>query len=171
MKNTTIGILAVLFIIGIASVSAFGGFWNTQDKDAIRTAIQNKDFATWKSLMEAQLTEDNFNQITSHVGAGNGQGFGQNQAVQDTIEANDYDAWKTAIADTPRGEEMLSKINADNFSQFVAMHEARQSGDFETANSIADALGISPGFMGRGQGFGQGMGKGQGRGMHKFGSD
>ena len=30
---------------------------------AIQTAIDKKDFETWKSLMEAQLTEENFNKL------------------------------------------------------------------------------------------------------------
>ena len=30
---------------------------------AIQGAIDKKDFATWKSLMEAQLTEENFNKL------------------------------------------------------------------------------------------------------------
>jgi hypothetical protein len=30
---------------------------------SIQTAIDNNDFATWKSLMESQLTQDNFNKL------------------------------------------------------------------------------------------------------------
>jgi len=31
--------------------------------DSLNLAIQNDDFATWKSLIESQLTQDNFNRI------------------------------------------------------------------------------------------------------------
>lgn len=36
--------------------------FNTQ----VQTAIKNNDFATWKSLMESQLTQDNFNNLVTN---------------------------------------------------------------------------------------------------------
>ncbi len=85
MKNKTLfGILAFAFIalLGIGIVAAQGkfGFLNSltvEDKEilqiqhqAIQDAIENKDFASWKSLheqriafMQSQLTEENFNKI------------------------------------------------------------------------------------------------------------
>jgi hypothetical protein len=32
----------------------------------VQTAIKNNDFATWKSLMESQLTQDNFNTLVAN---------------------------------------------------------------------------------------------------------
>ena len=45
----------------------------SEQQDAMQTAMQNKDYATWKSLMEdrisemqSQITEDNFNTMVEH---------------------------------------------------------------------------------------------------------
>lgn len=85
MKNKyALGIasIAIITILGIgfalASPFEFGnGLMNSdmteEEKtemqeymEAIQTAIKNKDFDTWKSLIEAQLTKENFDKIKSN---------------------------------------------------------------------------------------------------------
>lgn len=78
-----VGIFAtVLIAIGIVAacggfggIGGFGGFIpgnstnSTQMKDfynQVQNAIKNNDFNTWKSLMESQLTQDNFNKLVSN---------------------------------------------------------------------------------------------------------
>jgi hypothetical protein len=70
-KNLGILMVAIIAVIGAGLVSAYGfgkGFMNQnlseEEKDAmidqenaIRTAIQNNDFATWKSLMEEKIAQ------------------------------------------------------------------------------------------------------------------
>lgn len=83
------GIAAVFLIavLGVGAVSAFGfgdGFMKMElgdedreemqaQMDAIQTAIENRDYDAWKSLMEEriakmqeQLTGENFEQIVEH---------------------------------------------------------------------------------------------------------
>ena len=68
--------MAAIAILAVGAVSAFGFGWfnpngsngeNSTDMQAfhqeVQTAIQNDDYATWKSLMESQLTEENFQNI------------------------------------------------------------------------------------------------------------
>jgi hypothetical protein len=78
MKNNKalLGILAfsILLLLGTSMVAAIpngqgkhmrgekNDFFE-QDHEAMRTAIENNDFASWKSLMESRITEDNFNQM------------------------------------------------------------------------------------------------------------
>ncbi len=85
-QKTLLGIFAfsIVAILGLSVVSAFGfgqDFMNhgiTQEEktemqnemETMKTAIENNDYETWKSLMEeqiekmqAQITEENFNQI------------------------------------------------------------------------------------------------------------
>lgn len=66
-KKYTIGVFAVLLIALVAGVSAYGfgmgNGMNQDDKDALMTAVENKDFETWKTLMQNQITEDKFNEI------------------------------------------------------------------------------------------------------------
>ncbi|MBS3079817.1 hypothetical protein J4218_06860 [Candidatus Pacearchaeota archaeon] len=82
-------VLLITAVIGVSMVSAFG-FGNglmkqditdedrtlMQEKhEQMKSAIENKDYATWKTLMEeqiakmqSQITEDNFNKIVeNHV--------------------------------------------------------------------------------------------------------
>ncbi|MEK6945369.1 MAG: hypothetical protein AABW63_01095 [Nanoarchaeota archaeon] len=77
MKKTKLGVFivgAVFVALLIGSVAAFGfgnGFMKSNAtasekkafRDDIKTAIENNDFATWKSLMESQLTQENFNAL------------------------------------------------------------------------------------------------------------
>jgi len=98
------------------------------------------------------------------AGQQNGQGGnGQMEEVRQAVENNDYNAWVELTTGTPRGEEMLEKINADNFYLLNEMHQARQDGDLEKAKEIADQLGIEVGPFG-GERMGKG-GKGMGRQM------
>lgn len=67
---------------------------------------------------------------------------GQNNAVRDAIENNDYSAWKEAVAEMPNGENILAKIDESNFSQLVKMHTLMQSGDRDAAEEIREELGL-----------------------------
>ena len=73
----SLAIIAILGV-GVAVASPLGkgiGFMDNSNlssaektemqaqMQAIQTAIDKKDFETWKSLMEAQLTEENFNKL------------------------------------------------------------------------------------------------------------
>jgi hypothetical protein len=74
--------LAMIAVLGVSAVSAFGngiGFGSLNDEDmedfeiqqnAMRTAIENEDYQTWKSLvenriakMQGDLTEENFGRV------------------------------------------------------------------------------------------------------------
>ena len=85
MKKIALGIfaLSVIALLGVGITTAFPfGVGKSDMKqnlteaeqaevqvfhDALETAIENEDFDTWKSLMESQLTEENFNNIiTNH---------------------------------------------------------------------------------------------------------
>ena len=79
-KTTTVVvvlIIAVMFVtLGIVSAySFFGkghsfngkekiGFNNTLENE-IQTAIKNRDYNSWKNLMESQLTQENFNKLVA----------------------------------------------------------------------------------------------------------
>lgn len=81
MKKITLGVFvfSVIALLGVGMVAAFPfGFGKgqmAQDlteeeqtemkafQDSLQTAIENEDFDSWKSLMESQLTEENFNKM------------------------------------------------------------------------------------------------------------
>jgi hypothetical protein len=60
------------------------------------------------------------------------------QAIKAAIEAGDFNAWLEAVGDSPLAEI----ITAENFDQFIQMHNLRQAGDIEAAQAIAEELGL-----------------------------
>lgn len=82
MKKITAGVLAfsIIAMLGIGLIAAFPGIGfgkgamaqelseeeqaeMQEFHDSIQEAIENNDYETWKSLMESQLTEENFNAL------------------------------------------------------------------------------------------------------------
>lgn len=81
MKKITLGVFvfSVIALLGVGIVAAFPfGFGKgpmaqelTEEEqtemqafhDSLQEAIENENFETWKSLMESQLTEENFNKM------------------------------------------------------------------------------------------------------------
>lgn len=97
----------------------------------------------------------------------------RHEAMQQAFENKDYSVWKSLVQEqqeqmSGKGygrSRLLEVINEDNFDRFVDMHNAKISGDQETANEIRQELGI---------GFGQEMKmqkayglQGAKRGIHK----
>jgi len=68
----------------------------------------------------------------------------QRERMDELIQSGDYEAWKEQIesSDRPNAESLLSTINADNFDQFVKMHQLMKDGDFAAADSIRQELGL-----------------------------
>lgn len=61
------------------------------------------------------------------------------QAVKDAVQAEDYEAFKLAIVDSPLEELITSEAD---FKQFVAAHKLRQAGDKESSRELFADLGI-----------------------------
>jgi len=75
-------------------------------------------------------------------------------AIEAALEAGDYDAWKELMGGKGRVSEVVTE---ENFTTFVAMHEAVENGDFEKAKELRKELGL--GWRQQdGQGFQRGMG-------------
>ena len=67
-------------------------------------------------------------------------GFGHgNELAKEALENEDYAAWVESIESRPKITDIITE---DNFSQYVTLHKLRQEGDFETAQTIAEELGI-----------------------------
>lgn len=168
-----LGVLALL-LVGIVAVSAIAMPFGRSD-DSVRNAIEAGDYAAWQEAVEAQhqqmmseMTEEKFNEmVEKHAAMDEKRADASREALQTAIEALDYDAWKEAVGDRPIAET----ITEDNFSTFVAMHDALQDHDFETAKQLGDELGIEGPEMRGGRGMpGQGMHDGMRGGprMHGF---
>lgn len=152
-----VAVFAIVALLGVTLVAAYpfgsNGISN-EDRDAMKAAIENKDYAAWKSLMESQITEERFNQIVEQNAK-----MQENMAqIKAAMDSGDYAAWKAAVAADGRNPKITQVITEDNFATFVKMQEARQTGDIETAKALAKELGLNVGMgQHRGRGFGKGM--------------
>jgi len=78
------------------------------------------------------------------------------EVVRTALESSDYDAFMTAIADTPLADVIDSEAD---FQTFVEAHALREDGDHEGAQALLSELGLErPEGGKRGhRGFGPGM--------------
>ncbi len=181
MKKTIMLSIVALFMIGMVAagaVSAFGmGKWGG-NKDAVRDAIEARDFSAWKTAMTADLTEERFNQIVERQenrpeGSREGrmQMSGQHEEMEAAIAAGDFDAWKALMESSGRKHPI--ELTEENFEKFVEMHNAMQEGDTDTAASLREELGMpanGKGIGGEGmRGFGKGIHDGSGEGKGNCG--
>ncbi len=137
-----------------------------------------------EKLLEAVDSEDDFNQlveahnlaeqgnyeeareIRENLGLNRGFGPGQNkgnkplreqmEAVRQAMESGDYQAWVSAVQNTPNGgERILGAIDSEeDFNRLAESHQKMQEGDIEGAREIKEELGLDmkgkgPGGQGR----------------------
>jgi hypothetical protein len=138
MKKTTVTLIAIM-LLGILTVSAFGGF-GFGNKEEINNALENNDFDAWKTAMTQQLTEENFNKMVERHQK-RAEFREHKEEIHAAIEAGDYETWSSLIEETPMADK-FDVITAENFDLFAEMHNARLDGDHETAQEIADSLGL-----------------------------
>lgn len=67
----------------------------------------------------------------------------KNMAIESAIVNNDYQAWSSLVTD----ENLKSKINSSNFSQFTQIYRLLQQGKLEEADIIKKQLNLKQDFM------------------------
>lgn len=96
---TTVSVIAVLALLAFGA-TAFpfpGGQGTDADKtfmDSVQKAVADNDFATWKSLMESQLTQANFDKMV-----GNHKTMTQAKDLRDQLKAAQAAGDTTKVAD------------------------------------------------------------------------
>lgn len=128
--------IGAVFIVGLIATTAFADTFGYNQNNNNMKGQGNRQ-ANYESMQEHRVL------------------------VQEAIENNDYNAWQSAMQNSPRSNQMQNAVNEDNFNKVVEMHNARLSGDFETANNIASELGIAKGFGNR-----QNIGRDNAQGRH-----
>ncbi len=69
------------------------------------------------------------------------------QAVQESVEAGDYDAWQELMSQRGKNakhSKMLEVITEDNFDLLADLMEAKENKDPEAAKEILEELGLTP---------------------------
>jgi hypothetical protein len=81
------------------------------------------------------------------------------KAEQDALDSGNYEAWKTAVAATPNGAQIIAKVDTQaKFTQLSDAHKAVKTAH-ETEQKVRTDLGLD-GLMGPGGGKGMGMMRG-----------
>lgn len=143
-KIAKFGIVGLLLVGLVASAIAHPGLFRNE---AVKEALEANDYDAWKEAISSELTEERFNKMHDRYTK-----MQERRAEIDAAIEEGYDAWYELVSETPRGEYLTQTITEENWETFVAMHEARQDGDFETAKALADELGLEkPHKCGKGQ--------------------
>ena len=154
---SVLGMLVIGIVTAASAVAAFGLGWHHDA--AADDALAAGDYSAWKDAVTAELTQENFDELVQQRQRG-AQDRETMQTMQEAIEDNDYNAWLAAAETLDHYPVNATTIDENDFALLVQMHEARQAGDFTTADELADELGF-PAMGERGLGQGRGM-----RGMH-----
>ena len=140
---------------------------------AVNSAITANDYNAWvtaeknlnaNSPLLTKITADNFASYVAKYQAQATKMADQKAkmtAVKTALDSGDYTTWVTAEKALNANSPALTKITADNFSQYAQANKLR-----EQADSIMQTLGLNGG--GRGNGMGEGFGPGGNHG-HMFG--
>jgi hypothetical protein len=153
MKNITKKILGVGLVglsmagIALAANGEFGsqGKGMLQQNENLQVALDNQDYNGFISTLEEvnpraaeRMTEERFQGMVDR--------HEQRDAISDAVENNDYDAWVAAVSVIHEGEDISEIVSEDDFATLVAIHEAREDGDFETVNELREDLDFKPRF-------------------------
>ena len=147
MKKVTVGLAALL--IGLVAISGIvfafeGGFLglNSENRDAIKKAIEANDYNAWKEAVIATLTQENFDKLVERYKAMSERKELQN-AVRQAIEKGDYEAYKKAVENLIGSYKVMSE---DDFNAIVERYNTTASGG---------GFGSQGGFGYRMRGFGR----------------
>lgn len=142
MQSKALLIAVAAFAVTATGVHAFGDTLltkaglNQEQITAVHEARELKkagDFVAARDLLaDAGITEDEIRAIHKQARAAK-------KAMHHALVAGDYEAFKTAAADSPLADIITSEAD---FAQFKEAHELRRSGEKEAAHALLEELGI-----------------------------
>lgn len=110
--------LIIVGILGSAGIAAaFGaGFITTEQRSAIKQAIENNDYDAWRNAVIATLTPENFNKLVERYKIMSERRELQN-AIKQAIKEGNYTAYKEAA------EKLISTYRVMSEEEFNALVE------------------------------------------------
>jgi hypothetical protein len=158
MKSKPFLIAIAAFAVTATGVQAYQGTQileraglNDEQIEAFEAARELKEAGKYKAardtLLEAGVNEDVIKSVHKAL-------HEQRDAIHDAVMAEDYEAFKEAVAGTPLQEAVDSE---DDFKRFITAHDLREAGKWNEAKVILDDLGIEPPQRMSGMGRGKGM--------------
>ena len=120
MKKSTAYMLALMLagVIGTTGLaSAFmPGIADTEQRTAIRQAIENNDFEAWKAAITTTLTKENFDKLVERQKAMS-ERMQLKNALRQAIQDKDYQAYKQTAEQFMNSQKILTE------EEFNAMAE------------------------------------------------
>lgn len=158
MKHTIIPLAAIALLSGASAASAFTGSQWLSNLSVSLTDDQLKALEEARDIRESAETKAQ--EVLKNAGIDDGKMAEIHKAMHEArkeehdamiaaVEANDYDAFRNAVRDSPIGSSIDTK---SEFEKFVQAHTLMKFGDREGARKIFDELDIQ-----RPQGRGMGM--------------
>ncbi len=145
-KKIALGILATLAVssIGAAGVFASDGSdddHNFVDLTALQDALDVNDYDAFVTALD-EIDERAADHMTQEIFDKVLENYETREAVNDAIETGEYSDWVAAVSEMPGGETLIEVITEDEWISFQEFHDARESGDHETAKTIAAEIGL-----------------------------
>jgi hypothetical protein len=147
---SVLAVLAVLLVGGLAWAVTGGASGNkTRERNGNMTAMRG-GFGGMHGILNATdlglAADATSDEIKAAMEA---KMTTERAAIDAAIAAGDYEAWKAAVGNNPRGNQLTSVITETNFVKYAEME-----GYMTKARAIATELGLE----GKGMGMGKGMG-------------
>jgi hypothetical protein len=128
-----------------------GRVLDEETREAVREAIKENDFESWKEARLKALEEryqkgiDSTNEDTFAQKVERYQKMSEHKlAIESAMENQDYDAWVDAVESRDRfmSQKLLNAVSEEEFPRLVEAFELAQEGQFEEADEIRKELGI-----------------------------
>jgi hypothetical protein len=104
-----------------------------QKQDVLEEAIKNNDYETFQELTTKDVSEGDFEEKVER--------YQSHLEVEEAIENADYEAWIEATEKLPHAGKMSEIVTQEDFDILVALHEAKEEGDFEDVKMLKEELG------------------------------
>jgi hypothetical protein len=145
MKSKPFLVAIAAFAVTATGVQAFQGTEILQKAglteeqiEAFETARELRESGDFEAardtLLDAGVDEETIKSVKKAM-------HETRDAIRAAVEANDYDAFKTAAAGTPLIEAVDTE---EDFARFIEAHTLREDGKWDEAKVILDDLGIEP---------------------------
>jgi len=138
-KIAALALPVLLFgVLGASVASAHFADLTDDQKSAIEEARELReegDFKGARDILQAAGVP-----LPQHGGPNGPHGNGKGEAIRSAIEAEDYDAFVEAAADSP----FADLVDEDMFATLVKAHALHESGDHEAARALMEDAGLPP---------------------------
>tara|TARA_Y100000310_G_C20699139_1_gene828042 strand:- start:5816 stop:6571 length:756 start_codon:yes stop_codon:yes gene_type:complete len=142
-KIMAVGILATLAASSLGATAVFADDEDSFgiDLTEIKDALEANDYEAFVSALSEidqraaeKMSEGIFERVVNN--------YEDMEAVHDAIETGEYSDWVDAMNELPGGEALVEVITEDEWESFKEFHDAKESGDMETAEIIAEEIGL-----------------------------